>query len=233
MLKPLYVSTARVARRIAGATGLLWLLERMPGRRALWFRSLFSIHDSADLVHLGIPWWTFPAIDAVEAHLAQRQGGARAFEYGSGASTIWLAQRCAIVRSVEHDAAFATGMARFFERHANIRLRTLEPEPATRNSKARSNRQGFIHLAFDSYAAAIEDSAEVYDLIVIDGRARVACLNRALSFLAPGGIILFDNSDRREYRHAIERSGLRETKLRGLAPALPYPGQTSLLRHES
>ena len=41
--------------------------------------------------------------------------------------------------------------------------------------------------------------------------------------------LVFDNSRRRRYREAIERSGLQEQVLTGLTPTLPYSEQTSLL----
>src|SRR5437763_723392 len=56
-----------------------------------WAYTLTRVHDSAALAELDVPWWTYRAIDAVEAWLAARPGPARIFEYGSGASTLWLA----------------------------------------------------------------------------------------------------------------------------------------------
>ena len=67
---------------------------------------------------------------------------------------------------------------------------------------------------------------------MIDGRAREACLARAVDRLAPGGVIVFDNVDRRRYRDAIDALGdsVEVTTTRGLTPALPYPTRTALLR---
>lgn len=228
-MKMVYVKAMKVARRIADRTGFLSLLEVSNKRGALWVRSLFGIYDSADLVQLDLPWWTFSAIDAVEMFLTERQGRARVYEYGAGASTVWLAKRCAEVNSVEHVDSFASAMAPIFSRYANIELRIVEPTAATEASRARSNRKGYQLKAFDDYAASIEALTGDFDLIVIDGRARLACLNSAVLKLAPRGIIVFDNSDRREYRKGIEASNLRETVYRGSAPALPYPSQTSIL----
>ena len=67
-------------------------------------------------------------------------------------------------------------------------------------------------------------------MIVIDGRAREACLSAALSALAPGGIIVYDNAGRARYRPGISASGLAVRDLRGLTPALPYPEHTALLQ---
>lgn len=229
-MKQAYVKTIKAARHVADRSGLLDRLEKSESRNLQWVRSLFSIYDSADLVRLDVPWWTYRAIDEVGALLSARRGQARVFEYGAGASTVWLARRCAAVSSVEHDAGFADMMGGIFNRHANISVRTVEPAVLTGGTTARSNRKGYENWGFDAYVASIDDVEGAFDLIVIDGRARVACLRHALPRLAAGGIILFDNSDRREYRSGIEACGLRETILRGLAPALPMPSQTSLLR---
>lgn len=228
-MKTAYVKGVKVARRFADRSGLLTLLEKSNKRNALWFRSLFGIYDSADLVHLDLPWWTFSAIDAVENFLAELQGQARVYEFGSGASTAWLAKRCASVNTVEHDAPFAHAMSNIYASYNNVSLRVVEPTPATSTSKARSKRKGYTNNAFDDYVATIDQVEGTFNLIIIDGRARVACLEKSIGRLAPNGMILFDNSNRTEYRAAIESSGLHERIVRGLAPALPIPSQTSLL----
>jgi hypothetical protein len=77
VLKNTYVSVVRFARKVAERCGLLAALERSNSRFALWIRSLFGIYDSADLVRLDMPWWTFSAIDAVNIFLASRNRKAR------------------------------------------------------------------------------------------------------------------------------------------------------------
>jgi len=229
-MKNLYVKAMRVARSMARATGLLDRLERSENVDARWIRSQFAIYDSADLASLDLPWWTYGAIDEVEKRLAALQGRARVFEYGAGASTLWLAKRSAEVASVEHDVGFAASMQDLFARHANISLAVVPDAPAKGHAgEARSKRKGYEHRAFDAYVASIAARQGQFDLIVIDGRARNACLAAALERLAPDGVILFDNSDRSEYRQAIEGSGLVERRLAGRAPALPISSQTSIL----
>ncbi len=234
-MKSAYVYMVRAARRAAEPVGLLGALERSRSPRLRWVRSLFSIYDSLDLIHLDLPWWTYAAIDAVEVHLASFGGQARVFEYGAGASTVWLARRSHSVQSVEHDLQFAQSMQQAFAAHANITLQRIPPQadtPAARGT-VRSRRKGYAHCSFDDYVAAIDSAPGSFDLIVVDGRARNACLAHARSRLSERGMLLFDNSDRTEYRNAIAICGLEENRLRGLAPALPLPSQTSLLTRRS
>jgi predicted O-methyltransferase YrrM len=209
------------------ATGALASMERAP-RRSLrfWVASQFAIHDPAALVRLDAPWWTLSAIDAVERWLAARNGNVRAFEYGSGASTVWLARRCREVVTVEHDAGFAKYVAPLLARD-NIRMKVFEPARGIASPKTRSGRAGFADCDFTEYVDAIADGGDRYDLVVIDGRARVACLERAREFLAPNALVVFDNSSRHRYRDALSRTP--EVRYRGWAAALPYPSQTSLI----
>jgi predicted O-methyltransferase YrrM len=92
-----------------------------------------------------------------------------------------------------------------------------------------SAKEGYGGRDFSAYVDAIVQAGE-FDLVVIDGRARQACLARALPHVRDDGLVVFDNSARRRYRSAISAARVSETRLRGLTPTLPYPEQTSLLR---
>ncbi len=93
-----------------------------------------------------------------------------------------------------------------------------------------SHKPGHAGQDFSAYVGAIDEVGGEFDLIVIDGRAREACLVAALPHVAAGGLIVFDNTHRKRYQEAIETSGVPEQVLRGLTPTLPYPDRTSLLR---
>jgi Methyltransferase domain len=193
-----------------------------------WAFSLTRVHDSLALADLDVPWWTYRAIDVVDAWLAARPRPIRVFEYGSGASTLWLAARADEVHSVEHHRQFAELMAQRLREAPNVRLTVVEPVAATA-PVVPSAKEGYGGLDFADYVATIDRVAGRFDLIVIDGRAREACLAAAVAHLAPSGIVLFDNSRRRRYRKAIAGAGLVERRLTGLTPTLPYPEQTSIL----
>ena len=76
-----------------------------------------------------------------------------------------------------------------------------------------------------------ELSPTFFDLIVVAGRAREACLREAGEHLVPGGLIVFDNVDRQRYLDAMAAAtDLAVTITRGLTPCLPYPTRTALLR---
>jgi hypothetical protein len=174
-----------------------------------WAASLLAIHDIERMIALGLPWWNVAATREAEAYL-RAHPGARAFEYGAGASTVWLARRAGEVISVEHHADWH---------------RRLEPVVAPIANSQVWQRD----LAGDAYIGAIDEAGGLFDMIVVDGRRRTECLARAIPHLKPGGLILFDDSGRRRYRGAIETCGLPETRHFGRSYCVPYPDHTSLL----
>lgn len=189
------------------------------------------MHDVQGLVDLRVPWWTYAAIEEVDTWLAERREPARVFEWGAGASTLWLADRAGSVHSIEHDRPFAELLRPRLP--PTVRLDVVEAVPASR-PRVRSGKEGHGGLDFAEYVAAIEATEGGFDLVVVDGRARADCLPRALPHVRPSGLVVFDNSRRRRYRQAIDaavRSGqVSERRRFGLTPTLPYPDQTSVLR---
>ncbi|MFV0526129.1 MAG: class I SAM-dependent methyltransferase [Acidimicrobiales bacterium] len=223
-----YVRAVRVVNRGLERVGVVGLLDRNVERRPVhWMRSLLAIHDVEAMAALGVPWWSYQAIGTVDAWLAGRSG-ATAFEWGSGASTVWLAARTDRVTAVEHHEGFAATVDGLIPAHAEV---IAVPPVATTDPAVPSAKPGNAGLDFSAYVAAIDRTDDRYDLICIDGRARGACLDRAVDHLVPDGIIVFDNTDRDRYRAAIDRHPeLETTHLKGLTPALPYPSTTTILR---
>ena len=234
-LKSAYAAGARGVGRGLRRIGVLG--DEPPprtDRRRHWAYSLFCAHDSLAIAELDVPWWTYGAIDAVEQWLDAREAPVRAFEWGSGASTIWLAKRVDSIDSVEHHRGFGEMMqAELLEtsaaRASHVDLTVIEPVPSAAPAVG-SKKEGMSGLDFADYVNRIDVVGGQFDLIVIDGRAREACLHAALPHLAEGGVIVFDNTHRRRYRQAIDATGVESERYRGLTPTLPYPDETSLVR---
>jgi len=233
MFESLYVAMVHAAARPLRAIGLLSRLERAP-RDSLrfWIGSQFAIHDATRLAQLDVPWWSLSAIERVERWIRARDGQVRVFEYGSGASTAWLARRCREVVSVEHDAGFARHIAPMLAQD-NVTLRLIEPQRNVKAPAVASGRHGYEECDFSAYVDGILDGGGRYDLVIVDGRARSACLARARACLNDSGLIVFDNSNRLRYQAALARIDLPLERLRGRAPALPYPTETALIGYPS
>lgn len=175
-----------------------------------WAASLLAIHQPKRMIPLDCPWWNVAATREIAEFLGARPH-ARVFEYGSGASTAWLARRAGEVISVEHHQGWHALLGSLIPEFDNIDLRHRE-------------------LEGDAYVGAIDEAGGLFDVIVVDGRRRVDCLARAIPHLKPGGIIVFDDTGRSRYRAAIRSCGLNEVRHFGLSYCVPYPDFTSLLR---
>jgi predicted O-methyltransferase YrrM len=225
---------ARAARKAGHTLARLGVVGETPPDRDRrirhWAYSLTRVHDSIAVAELGVPWWTYRAIDIVDAWLCARPRPIRVFEYGSGASTLWLARRADEIVSIEHHRGFGEYIAPSLAAPGNVDLRIVEPVQ-TAIPPVPSAKEGHAGLDFSDYVASIDSTSGSFDLVVIDGRAREACLPAALPRLAPDGIIVFDNSRRPRYKAAIRAAEVHERRLPGLTPTLPYPEQTSVLTH--
>jgi predicted O-methyltransferase YrrM len=232
--KSVYVSGARRVRSGLSSAGALPALDRWAGRSrsGTWVRSLLSIYDVGELAALDVPWWTFESSALVDAFLRGRRG-ARVFEWGSGASTLWLARRSASVTAVEHDGAWAAEVRGLLGAAPSVDLRVVPAVPARGvPGEARSQKEGATDLDFRAYVDTIDEVGGRFDLVVVDGRAREECLVRALAHLADDGLVVLDNVERARYRAAIAAiTPAPEVQwTRGLTPGLPYPTRTALLR---
>lgn len=228
-IKSGYATTARGLGAVLTRVGVLDDVPPDRDRRLRhWLNSLVRVHDSLAIAELGVPWWTYRAIDVVDAWLLARPGPIRVFEYGSGASTFWLAERADEVITVEHHPGFSEIIGPALADVSGVTFRFV-PAPSDGPVRIGSAKPGNAGLDFYDYVHAIDDESGDFDVVVIDGRAREACLEVAASRLTPGGIVIFDNTRRRRYREAIEASELTERRLPGLTPTLPYPDQTSIL----
>lgn len=177
-----------------------------------YFRSLFALYHLDDMIALDIPWWTYPAIRYIEDYIQNLKVKPRVFEYGSGASTLWLAKRAQSVISVEHNKAWYDQLQMPLKTAPNVALQ-LYPDPS-----------------FSAYAAAIQTTSGLFDIIIIDGRARAACLAYSLDKLHPQGIIIFDNTNRPRYQTALCTSQLNIQRFPGWVPGSPLKSETSILR---
>jgi hypothetical protein len=225
-----YVSGVKTLRKAAEKTGLLTKLENSASPKARHVRTLFSIFDANDMVQMDMAWWSYPAMKRVDEFLADRPE-ARIFEYGAGASTLWLAKRAAQVDSVEHDTRWAESVRDMLaDSPGNVKLHVVPPIAATADTVVRSGRVGHTDLDFADYVSAIDEVGGPFDLIVVDGRARVDAFRRALDHLADGGVVVFDNIKRKRYWDVISAMpGLRFELLKGGTPTLPYPTTTGLI----
>jgi hypothetical protein len=236
MIRRAYVRCVRALAAFVDAIGVGRWLSRRRSPVAQHLYSLLAIYDLERMVALGLPWWTYGAIEEVDRFLAAREGKARVFEFGAGASTLWLAERAGEIHSVEHDLAFVEMLEPRLKPLENVHLRPVAAVPIegdagpAGDAPLTSGRAGYEGQDFTDYVAAIDAVGGPFDLIIVDGRARDACLRAAVPHLADDGVILFDNAGRDRYQPAIRGCGLDVDVKAGWAPSLPYREATALLR---
>ena len=153
-----------------------------------------------------IPWYTYPAIE----YLDQIDfSGLKIFEYGCGQSSLYFADRGALVWSVDHDEDW----------YIDVKSRILK-----------NNKSLLLRKEKASYAGSITESGERFDIIIIDGIWRNECIEVALPYLQTNGIILLDNSDwYTDVSDTLKQKGFFQIDFNGFGPCNDYCWTTSLL----
>ena len=186
-----------------------------------------------------IPWFTYAALGFLESELTEEVS---IFEYGGGQSTRYWADRVSRVVAIDHDPAFVSHVSQTLPHNATIdlveegdsrtRAVTGLPELIDPPRDTRTYRSGQLNNAFQDYALKIlEYQEDQFDVVIIDGMARVLSTWAALQHFKRGGFIVFDNADRNFYQSAydmLERAGYRRIDFWGMGPINPYQWCTSV-----
>ena len=135
------------------------------------------------------PWWPYTLPPWLLATLPK---GANVYEFGAGGSTLWLEDHGFAVTSVESDPDWYATLRDVVR--ASTRLRLVEP--AQHGVVASEVAPGF----YDDYVADIgRFPDEEFDLVIVDGRCRVAATMMSMAKVRPGGLLLLDDSQRSRY----------------------------------
>jgi hypothetical protein len=137
----------------------------------------------------GRPWIRPGAAEYIESKLP---GGANVFEYGAGASTIWLARMGCYVTSIEVDHEWYVAVIEWLAKEGlSGNARVLDFSPPSKLDIC--DAADFILKSFD----------EAYDMVLVDGRSRNRCIGNARSKVKVGGMLVLDNSERAEYAAGV------------------------------
>jgi len=216
--------------KIARATGLL-LFDPLSIRYIIQFyKSLLPGHNA--LID-SRPWLVFKAIYWLNNYLGPNM---HVFEYGSGGSTIFFSGRVKKVVSVEHDCNWYKEVSSVLNKKniLNCEYYLFAPERITGEAPEYSDKSytstAIKGFSFEKYVKSIEKYPDKsFDLVSIDGRARVPCVSHAIKKVRPGGYLLLDNADRKIYRQALLLlSGHKETRFSGIGPYNLHCWRTSI-----
>lgn len=147
--------------------------------------------------HEGIPWVTYDALRALELLVAPTM---RVFEFGAGGSTVFFARRAAQVVSVEHDVEWQQLVREELTDQANVEYILAAPEPRSPGDAPDALSRNYPDHHFTAYTHSIDrfDDAS-FDIVLVDGRARVASAQHSYAKVRPGGRLVLDNSERPDY----------------------------------
>jgi hypothetical protein len=167
-----------------------------------WFKS----YRTAPVNEHGqpIPWLPYCFIDFLSPRLDDEW---EIFEYGSGNSTHYFADRVNRIVAVESD------------KHWYDRV-----------SGQSKDNENIIFREQTAHAEAIDDF-ENFDIIVIDGEQRIECAKKAVTHLSSGGVIIWDDTFRSEYQPGIDYlvdRGFSQISFAGMAPVNAQKKQTSV-----
>jgi precorrin-6B methylase 2 len=154
-----------------------------------------------------IPWINFKAIDWLKLHLTKEMV---VFEYGSGGSTLFFAQRVKKVTSIEHNKKWYKLVTKKIKQNnlKNCECILKEPENwelKTKAIKGYSSNKDMEHT-FVKYVNSINNfKKKSLDIVFIDGRARNSCISHAIPKIKKGGYLILDNSQRQEYTRTCSK----------------------------
>ncbi len=143
-----------------------------------------------------IPWLSYSFLDFIAGRLQQ---DLIMFEYGAGNSTFYFAKEVKFVHSTEHNQEWYAYVKRNLPANAAIR---------------------YIPLGGIDYSDAILQTAELFDIVLVDGRDRVACVKKAVQKLTTRGVIILDDAEREKYQEAfvfMKKSGFKYIPFSGIA----------------
>ncbi len=130
--------------------------------------------------HPDAPWLTKQSVEFLSQWLKPTDIG---FEWGSGRSSLWFAQRIRHLTSVEHDPLW----------YEIVRNRIVSCDLSNIDLRFH-NLQGDAESA---YVRVIDEfSDDSLDIVVIDGRLRDLCTLAAIRKVRHGGILVIDNVNR-------------------------------------
>lgn len=172
-----------------------------------WLKSL-ELKMPVDADSRPIPWYSYPVVEFLARRIRLDM---QVFEFGSGNSTLWWAERVESVTAVEHHPQWAVRMAAEVPENVSLLHVPLEPDA--------------------DYCRSARHARKKFHVIVIDGRDRVNCARNCLGALRDDGVIVWDDSQRSRYRPGhryLARRDFRRVEFVGLGPMDPLPRETSI-----
>lgn len=203
-----------------------------------WWRS----RKPGYLIASSMPWICFDAIIFLNDCL-RTKNNLRIFEYGSGGSTFyWLLFDVKLV-SIEHDISWFTMVKEKLNTRMikNVDYRYVEPEYVNENwwkerdpsdpLQYSTGDETLKNYKFRNYVNQIDQFPDGYfDLIMIDGRSRPACITHSIKKVKQGGLLIIDNTEIDYYfqKTASYLEAFDRKIFFGIVPTLTHMSRTDI-----
>ncbi len=159
-----------------------------------------------------IPWMNFPVVRFLEERL---KDDLTLFEFGSGYSTYFFADKVRAVTSVEYDEKWFQLVKLHLPDNVNLIFKAKDID--------------------GDYCRVICSTNDQYDVVIVDGRDRVNCIRQSIAALSLRGVILLDDSQREKYQegiHFAKENGFRALDIEGLKATGARIYRTTILYRE-
>jgi SAM-dependent methyltransferase len=199
------ISEPRVIRLLISFRSFGYLLETG------WLNS-FKKGNPVDSNFKPLPWFTYSAIDFLEEKL---RSNFSVLEFGCGNSTLFFAERVEKVVSIEHNSGWFNKLQLQAPQNVELIL-----------SNSESARQ---------YLSKAESLMQKFDLVIVDGLFRNECISESLNLISNKGIIILDDSERRDYKDGkklLIEEGFRKIDFSGIAPGIFFRKCTTIFYRE-
>lgn len=133
----------------------------------------------------------------------------KCLEWGSGASTLFFPPKLddgALWFSVEHDWSWynkiSEGLSSLNKNNVEVIYNHVEIDVGNDTSLVSDSDVNDSYHDFKKYISSPDDMG-LFDLILIDGRARIDCLRHSIDLLDDDGVVLVHDSNLRRYRECF------------------------------
>lgn len=156
-----------------------------PEHAKAWLHDRFSKTAPA---RQGLPWIAWPCIDFIDSYLRPEH---HVFEWGGGGSTIFFLRKGCRLTTVESSSKWVEILNKEVSNQATRAKWDLRFVPVSGNSDPNINR----------YIDQVT-SGGPWDLVLVDGWSRIRCLQAAIPWVKPGGVLVLDNADQQKFSAA-------------------------------
>ena len=155
-----------------------------------------------------IPWLAWEAIKYLDKTPLE---GKRVLEWGCGGSTRYFARRGAYVLSIEHSGPWAAKVSEVLRQDSVHLSQTdgralvalVRPDAYAASSCKSHIAKGKTFSAYVEFAVNCALFGRWPNVILIDGRARPACLRWVMNYVVPGNIVVMDDTARGFYHRVM------------------------------